>query len=167
MTAARTERCRCRVSHFFWTSARPCFAFLTAYYLSHVPVILFWSGSLRSFHTSLLFNRVRLLHLALIFNTADSRLLDWKLFTNTFCTSSLTVTNRFSERYFIRMHVNSLFVNKLVKSKLNKRNKNLKCKSKSIFRENNTNRQSWCRESITEDTTQHCQLIFHEIFTKR
>jgi len=39
-------------------------------------------------------------------------------------------------------HVNSMFVNKLVK-KLNKMNKNPKYKSKSIFTENNAKTQSW------------------------
>jgi len=49
------------------------------------------------------------------------------------------------------LHMNGMFVKTLVKRKLNKRNKNLKFKSKSIFRENNASRQSWCRESFTKD----------------
>jgi len=72
---------------------------LTAYQLSHLPVILFWSGSLQSF-LSLPFNRVHLLHYVLIFNRAGSPLLNWKLFTSTFCTSSLTLTDKLNERFF-------------------------------------------------------------------
>jgi len=62
---------------------------------------------------SLLFNRVRLLNLALTFLKTDSPLLDWKLFTNTFCTSSLTLTNKFNETFY--SHVTGMFINKLVK----------------------------------------------------
>jgi len=51
--STRAERYRCQVYHFSWTSARPCVALLTSYKLSHMPVILFWSGSQRSFRTSL------------------------------------------------------------------------------------------------------------------
>jgi len=65
-----------------------------------MPIILFWFGNLRSFRSSLPFSRVRLLHLALIFNGADNPLLDWKLFTNTFCTSSLTLSKKFNETFF-------------------------------------------------------------------
>jgi len=64
--------------------------------LHRLPVILFWSSSLWSFCTSLPFIRVCLLHLALIFN---SPLLDWKLFTNRFCTSSLTLTNKCARHF--------------------------------------------------------------------
>jgi len=113
-----------------------------------MSVILFWSGSLRSFRTSLPFNRVRLVHLALIFNRADSRLLDWKLLTTTFCrlTSSITWTNKFNERFF-PAQVNSMFVNKLVKRKLSKGNKNLKFKSKWIFTFHSQAHWSVCQSS--------------------
>jgi len=35
--------------------------------------------------------------------------------------------------------------------KTQQKSKDLKFKSKSIFTENNANRQSWCRESFTKD----------------
>jgi len=72
--------------------------------------------------TSLSFNRIRLLHLALIFNTADSPLLGWKLFTNTFCTLSLTLKDIFKKRFILRMWTACLSTNWC---KLNKWNKNL------------------------------------------
>jgi len=131
LAAARAERYRCQVYHFSSSFAIVFVAVLTAYWLSHMLVILFWSGSLRSFLTSLPFNRVRLLHLALIFNRADSPLLDWKLVTNTFCISSLTLTDKSNEMF--SSHMNSMFANNLVKRKLNKGDKNLDFKFKSIF----------------------------------
>jgi len=57
------------------------------------------------------FNRLRLLHLALIVSRVDSPLLDLKFFTNTFCTLSLTLIDKFNET-FLSPHVNSMFVNK-------------------------------------------------------
>jgi len=58
-----------------------------------------------------------------------------------------------------------MFVNKLVKRKLNKKSKNLQFKLKSIFTENNANKANAMKVS-RKITTQHGQLIFHEIFTK-
>jgi len=46
--------------------------------------------------------------------------------------------------------------------KLNKTNKDLKFKSKSIFTENNANRQSWCRESFMENHNTTRSTIFRE-----
>jgi len=53
------------------------------------------------------------------------------------------------------LHVNSMFVNKLMTRKLNKTNKNLQFKSKSIFTKNNANRQSWLLKGSWQITSQH------------
>jgi len=137
IAASRAERCRYQIYHFSWTSARPRVAFLATYQLSHMPVSLLWSGRLQSLLTSLPFNQVCLLHLAMIFDRADNPLLDWKPFTNTFCTTFLTLTNLMKHFY---SHVNSMFVNKLLTRKPNKTNKNLQLKSKSVFTKNNTDK---------------------------
>jgi len=73
-----------------------------------------------------------------------------KLFTNTFCTLSLTLTDKFNKRVFFfsrEQHV----CQQIGEKKNNKRNKNLKLKLKSSFTENNANRQSWRSESFTKD----------------
>jgi len=95
MTASRS-------SHFSWISTRLCVAFLTAYQLSHLPVILFWSGSLRQFRTILPFSRVRLLNLEQIFNRADRPLLGRiSFYKYVLYTSSLTLRNKFNETFFL------------------------------------------------------------------
>jgi len=58
-----------------------------------------------------------------------------------------------------------MFINKLLKRKLNKTNKNLQFKLRSIFMENKANRQSWPGKGSRKITTQYGQLIFREIFT--
>jgi len=77
--------------------------------------------------------------------------------TNTFCTSSCTLTNKSNG---IFSHVNSMFVDELVE-KLNKMNKNLKFTFKSILTADSIKRQSWGHESFTEhnDTTQSTYLL--------
>jgi len=164
LKAARVERYRCQVYHFTSTSARPCVAFLTAYKLSHMVVILFRSSSLRSCCTSLPFKRVRLLSLAQIFNRADRPLLDWKLFTNMFCTLSLTLTNKFNEA-FLSLHVNSMYVNKLVKNS----SKWIKVwslsQSQFSWKITPTDKAGAVKGS-QKITTHHGQHIFHEIFMK-
>jgi len=59
-----------------------------------------------------------------------------------------------------------MFVNKLVKRKLNKGNKNLHFKSKSVFTENNPTDKANAVKVSSKITTQRVQLIFHEIVTK-
>jgi len=85
-------RYSCQMFNFSWTFARPRDAFLTAYQLSYtLNNILFCSNSPWSSTTSLAFNQVRLVNFVQkIFNRADSPLLVWKFFTNTFCTNSFS-----------------------------------------------------------------------------
>jgi len=59
------------------------------------------------------------------------------------------MNDTFEKKHF--SHVNGIRINKLVTSKMNKTNKNLKFKSKSILTKNYTIRQFWRRKSFTED----------------
>jgi len=63
------------------------------------------------------------------------------------------------------LQVNSMSVNTSVK-KLHQTNKNAKFKSKTIFTEINANKAGAVKVS-RKITTQHRQLIFHEIFKKK
>jgi len=62
--------------------------------------------------------------------------------------------------------VNSMFVNKLVKRKLDRRNKNLQFKWKSVFMEIMPKDKANTVKVSLKITTQYCQVIFHEIFMK-
>jgi len=81
--------------------------------------------------------RSSLLNLALIVNRDDSTLLDCKLFTNRI--SSLTMILLAYEQH--------------VCEQIGETNSTKRIKILSIFTENNANRQSWRRESFTEDKT--------------
>jgi len=112
LAAARAERYRCRVYHFSLTSTGPCVAFLTACMSARLHAcnfVLVWQSAVVAHQSSVQSSWVCLQHLALIFNRADSPLLDWKPFTNMFCTSSLTLTDLIKH---FSSHVNSTFVNK-------------------------------------------------------
>jgi len=58
------------------------------------------------------------------------------------------------------------FVNKLVKRKLKKRNKNLQFKSKSVSQKITPTDKAYAVKVSRKIATQYGQLIFCEIFTK-
>jgi len=73
---------------------------MAAYLLSHMLVIQFWSGSLRSSPTSFPFNRVSSLNLALTFSKLTQHFLIKTAWQVRFFTSFLILTNIFDKPFF-------------------------------------------------------------------
>jgi len=117
------------------------------------------------FRTSLPFNRVRLLNRAQIFNRADSPLLDWKLFTNTFCTLSLTLRNKFNKTCFSAREQH-------VSEQIGEKHSTKRTKIHSISRGKFSRKITLTYKAAVmkvsrKITTQHCQLTSFVKFSRK